>query len=85
MLRWLDAVVCDVGGAFFWRQGQAGGGDGFCGGEAGGDLLVEGEELGEEVGLGVEAVGGEHGGIQRGVGVLERIGAGEFEGAIERA
>ena len=55
------------------------------GGEAGGDLLVKVEELGEEIGLGGEAVGGEYGGIQRGVGVLERIGAGEFEGAIERA
>jgi uncharacterized protein GlcG (DUF336 family) len=45
--RWLNAVVCDVGGAFLWRQGQAGGGDGVAGGEAGGDLLVEVEELGE--------------------------------------
>ena len=57
----------------------------MSGGEASGDLLVEVEELGEKVGLGGEAVGGEHGGIQRDVGVLERIGAGEFEGAIERA
>lgn len=83
--RWLDAVIRDVSRAFLWRQGLAGGGDGISGGEAGGDLLVEVEELGEEVRLGGEAVGGEHGGIQRGVGVLERIGAGEFEGAIERA
>ena len=49
------------------------------------DLLVEVEQLCQQVGFGFEAVGGEHGGIQRGVGVLERIGAGEFEGAIERA
>ena len=51
----------------------------------GGDFLIQGEELGEQVFLGGEAVGGEDGGVQGGVGVFERIGAGEFKGAIEGA
>ena len=48
-------------------------------------MLVEGEELGEQILFGTEAVGGEDGGVERGVGVLQRIRAGQFEGAIERA
>jgi hypothetical protein len=47
--------------------------------------LVEGEKLGEEVGFGGEAVGVEDGGVEGGVGVLERVFAGEFEGTVERA
>jgi len=50
-----------------------------------GDVLVEGEELGEQIFLRVEPSGGEDGGVERGVGVLQRIRAGQFEGAIERA
>ena len=59
--------------------------DGFTLFNLGGDLLVQGEELGEQILLGAEAVGGEDGGVERGVGVLQRIRAGQFEGAIERA
>ena len=47
-------------------------------GETGGDGAVEGEELGEEVGFGGEAVGGEDGGIEGGVGGFERVRTGEF-------
>jgi hypothetical protein len=36
----------------------------------------------EEVFLGREIVGGEDGGVERGVGILEGILAGEFERAI---
>jgi hypothetical protein len=49
-----------------------------------GDLLVQGEELGEQIFLWVEAVGREDGGVERGVCVIERICAGLFERAIER-
>jgi len=41
--------------------------------------------LGEEVGFGVEAVGGEDGGVEGGVGVFEGGLAGEFEGSVEGA
>ena len=64
---------------------DAGGGDGFAPFDAGGDFLVEGEELGEEVGLRREGEGGEDGGIEGGVGVFERVCAGEFEGAVDGA
>src|SRR6266567_5079756 len=60
-----------------------GGGDGLAGGDSGGDVEVEFEELGEEVFFGGEAVGGQYGGVERGVGILERILAGEFERAID--
>jgi len=39
-------------------------------------LEVEGEELGEEVGFGVEVVGFDDGGVEGGVGGLEGVGAG---------
>ena len=42
-------------------------------------------QLGEQILLGVEAVGGEDGGFERGVGVRQRICAVQFEGAVERA
>ena len=47
--------------------------------------MVECQELGEQILFRVEAVGGEDGGVKRGVGVFERICAGQFEGPIERA
>lgn len=47
--------------------------------------MVEVEELGQEVGLGGEAVGGQDGGVERGVGVLEGIRAGQLQRAIDRA
>ena len=51
-----------------WIIGRdAGGGDGLGGGDAGGDVEVEFQELGEEVFVGREAVGVEYGGVERGV------------------
>ncbi|MGO8927576.1 MAG: hypothetical protein ACLQU3_11880 [Limisphaerales bacterium] len=65
--------------------GHAGGGDGFPTLDPAGDFQVQGEELGEQILLGAEAVGGENGGVQGGVGVFEGIGAGEFQRAVEGA
>jgi hypothetical protein len=62
---------------------DAGGGDGEAGFFAAGDAEVEVEELGEEVGVGVEFVGGEDGGVEGGVGVFEGVLAGELEGSVE--
>ena len=76
--RRADAVFSEEGFRLRAVGGDAGGGDGFGAIELRGDLLVQGEELGEEVGLGGKAVGREDGGIEGGVGVLERVGAGEF-------
>lgn len=64
---------------------DAGGGDGFVLGDAVGDGVVKVEELGEEVGLGREAVGGEDRRVERGVGLLEGIRAGQLQRAIDRA
>ena len=82
---WPNAVARNEAFTISIIRRNAGGGDGFAPFDAGGDFLVEGEELGEEVGFGGEAVGGEDGGIERGVGVFERVRAGEFEGAVEGA
>ena len=49
------------------------------------DGEVEVEELLEEVFAGAEAVGVEDSGVEGGVGVLERVAAGEFERAVEGA
>ena len=80
-----DAVCGDerFGVRIVWRD--AGGGDGFVLGEAVGDGVVEVEELGEEVGLGGEAVGGEDRRVERCVGLLEGIRAGQLQRAIDRA
>ncbi len=64
---------------------DAGGGDGLAGFFAAGDFEVQGEEPGEEVLFGIEAVGVEDGGVEGSVGVFERGSAGEFEGAVEGA
>ncbi len=50
-----------------------------------GDGVVEVEELGEEITLGGEAVGGEGRRVERGVGLLEGIRAGQLQRAIDRA
>ena len=66
-----------------WRN--AGRGDGFATLDLAGDFQVQGEELGERVFLGGEALGGEDDGVQGGMGVFEGIGAGQFERAVEAA
>jgi hypothetical protein len=50
---------------------------------AGGDVKVQRQELGQEVSLGVEAVGREDGSIQGRMGVLERVLARQLEGAVK--
>lgn len=64
---------------------DAGGGDWLIAANAVGDGVVEVEELGQEVGLGGEAVGGEDRRVERGVGLLEGIRAGQLQRAIDRA
>lgn len=54
------------------------GGDGLTFLNLRGDFLVQGEELGGQILLGVEAVGGEDGGVQRREAVLQRIRAGHL-------
>ena len=61
---------------------DAGGSDWFVAGDAIGDGVVEVEDLGQEVGLGREAVGGKDGGVERGVGVFQGIRAGQLQCAM---
>jgi hypothetical protein len=49
--------------------------------EALGNGQFQFEKLGQQILLGGETVGGEDGGVQGGVGVFERVRAGQFEGA----
>lgn len=65
--------------------GDAGGGDGLLLAQAVGDFAVEGEQLFEQVFFGAEAVGGEDGLVERGVGVAQRVLAGQVKGAVEGA
>lgn len=44
-----------------------------------------GKDPGDKVSFSKEAVGGVDGGIEGGVGVFQRIGSGQFEGAVEGA
>ena len=62
---------------------DAGRGGGLVVVELVGDGDVEVEQLGQEVGVGVEVVGGEGGGVDGGVGGLQFVAAGQFEGAVE--
>jgi hypothetical protein len=50
----------------------------------GGDGEVKGEDLGQQVVLGIEAVGVEDGGIEGSVGVPERVLARQLQRAVER-
>ena len=82
----LDAVGGEEWGGVAVGGGDAGGGDGFGGLDVGGDLEVEGEELGEEVAPpsgGGEVVGGEDGGIESRVGVVEWVMAGGLDLSID--
>ena len=63
--------------------GDAGGGDGVLPAQSFGDFAVEREQLFEQVFLGAETVGGEDGGVERGVGVAQRVPAGQVEAAVE--
>ncbi len=69
---WRDAVAGDKCCRVAIGRRDAGGGDGLAGFFAAGDFEVQGEELGEEVLFRVEGVGVEDGGVEGGVGVLER-------------
>ncbi len=64
---------------------DAGGGDGLVVAQALGDLGVEGEQLFEQGFFGAETVGGEDGFVERGVGVAQRVLAGQVEGTVEGA
>lgn len=65
-----------------WYSGR---GHRFGSVDAARDRKVQGKKLGEDVILGGEAVGVEGGGGEVGVGVLERVLAGEFQRSIESA
>lgn len=81
---WADAVGGDER---FWlgiSRWDAGRGDRLSVFDAVGDGVVEVEELGQEVGPGGEAVGGEDGGVERGVSVFQGIRAGQLQRAIYR-
>lgn len=80
-----DVVGCDQGFWFCVGRRDSGGGDWFAVLDAIRDGVVEVEELGQEVGLGGEAVGGEDGGVERGVSVFQGIRAGQLQRAIHRA
>src|ERR1039458_8108209 len=82
--RWRsDAVLGDESLELSEARRDTWRGDRFAFRNSLGDFEVQGEELGEQILLGAEAVGGEDGGVQGGVGVFEGVGAGEFEGAVE--
>ena len=67
-----------------WKRGwDAGRGYGLGLFEALGDGQVQFENLGQQVFFGGETVGGEDGGVQGGVGVFQRVRAGQLEGAPE--
>src|ERR1039458_8493857 len=84
--RWRsDAVLGDESLELSEARRDTWRGDRFAFRNSLGDFEVQGEELGEQILLGAEAVGGEDGGVQGGVGVFEGVGAGEFEGAVEGA
>ena len=82
---WLDAICRHKFFGIGISGRDAGGGDGFAALNFCGHFLVQREKLGEQIAFGGEAVGGEDGGVQCGVGVFQRICAGQFEGAIKCA
>lgn len=67
----LDGVFGDEGGWVAVGWGDARGGYFFTAVDAGSHVQVEGEDLGEEVPVGIEAVGVEDGGVECCVGVSE--------------
>src|ERR1035438_9543952 len=82
--RWrVDAVVGNEGFGLGEIGRDAGRGDRFTFLDALGDGKIQFEKLGQQVFFGGEAVGGEDGGVQGGVGVFEWICAGQFQGAVE--
>ncbi len=80
-----DAVVGDERRRI-WKVGRnARGRDGVATFDAGGDFKVQVKQLLKEIFLGGKAIGGQDGGVERGVSVFERVLAGEFERAIDGA
>ena len=64
---------------------HAGGGDGSACFDRRSDRAVEVEELREQILFCAEAIGGQHRGVERGVGIFERVLAREFERAVDGA
>lgn len=79
----LNAVVRDerLGVRVVGRNPR--GNDGLAGVDPAGDFEVQFEQLGEQVFLRAKTERGQHGGVELGVGVLQRIRAGQFQRAIE--
>ena len=75
--RGSNAIVREEGFGFGETGRDAGRGDGFAFFDLGGDFQIQGEELSKQILLGAETAGGEDGGVQDGVGVFERVGAGD--------
>lgn len=73
-------AACSSGG-----RGEAGRGDLFSGFFFLGAGVVEGQEVGEDVVVLAHAVGGAHGGVERGVGLPQGIGSGLLQAAVEIA
>jgi hypothetical protein len=78
-----DAIFCHEVLCIGIVLRHAGSGDALTLLDGRGDLRVQREELGKQILLGAEAIGVEDSGVQRGVGVPQRIRAGQIEGAIE--
>jgi hypothetical protein len=74
---WLDTIFRQELARIRIVLGKARGGDGFAALDLAGDFQVQGEELGEQIFVGAEAIGSENGGVQGGVGVFEGVGPGE--------
>ena len=83
--KWADAVVCHQGLGVWKRGGDAGRGYGLGVFEALGDGQIQFEKLGQQIFFGGETVGGEDGSVQGGVGVFQRVRAGQLESAVEGA
>ena len=65
--------------------GNAGGGHRFASLFSAGHFQVEREQLGQQVFLRRETVGGQNGGIEGRMSVLQRILARQFEGSVNRS
>jgi hypothetical protein len=81
----LDAVVRDERPRVAVGRRHTGGRHRLAAVDAGGDFQIQGQQLRQQVRAGVEAVGVEDSGVESGMGVLERVLAGQFQSAVEGA